>query len=798
MDDKSLEILEFPRIREIVAGFTSFSASHQLALSLTPVSDYENVSLLLNQSAEARHLLSREPGFSIGGVHDVREQARLAARGKMLEPLSLIDIQHTIAAVSRLRNSLEKLSKEFRLLWDIARDMVELSSLEKDIGICLAPTGELLDSASPRLATLRRQLKEAREKLLSHLEAIVMSAEGHRILQEPIITEREGRFVIPIKDEFRKEIKGIVHDISNTGATIFIEPWTTVEMGNSARELALEEKHEIERILGKLSAEVGTHEVEICRSIALVAELDLALAKARYARQVKAVEPILTTFNKPSKPGGNEPGILRLVDARHPLLAGKAMPLSLEMGRDFSILVVTGPNTGGKTVALKTVGLLALMAMAGIPITASEESRIPVFDNVFADIGDEQSIEQTLSTFSWHIGNIVRIINGTTERSLVLLDELGTSTDPTEGSALARSILLHFLRSGTLTVATTHYSDLKAFAHTTSGLQNASLDFDPITLLPTYRLTVGIPGGSNALATASRLGLPQELVTGARNMLSGGTQELETLLATLAEEKQRVEALGHDLTKKRSELAVQHTELEQELQRLKSEEKKIIQEMRDGLVREVAELDKEIREAASELRKEKSKERIEQAKRAVSTVQERLKGAVWQAAAISESASGTSDADSIVAGDVVWVKEADLQATVLSISEKKQQVEVQAGRTRLKLNLNGVKKVVKSPTGDTKIFVPPVRPLNVRRVSAELDLRGKRADEIEPALDSYLDAASLANLGEISIIHGYGTGTVRNIVRERLASHPLVKSFRPGAPGEGGDGVTIVSLSDAE
>jgi len=794
MDAKGLELLEFPQIREILAGFTSFSASRALAFNLQPLSDCEQVSLLLRQSAEARHLLSLEPGFSIGGVIDVREAVKMAARGKVLEPRSLLEIQQTLTAIRQLRGSLEKLPREFPLLWNIAKGMVELRQLEEGISSCLASTGELLDSASPGLAAVRYQLKQARGQLLDRLKATMESPRGRKIVQQPIITEREGRYVIPIKIEFRREIKGIVHDVSNSEATVFIEPWTTIELGNTLRELAAEESREMERVLRNLSVEVGTYEAEISHSIALAADLDLALAKARYAMKARATEPILITFSDNKKtPDGERAGVLRLVEARHPLLAKKAVPLSLEIGRDFSILVITGPNTGGKTVALKTIGLLSLMAQAGIPIPASAESRIPVFDSIFTDIGDEQSIEQTLSTFSWHMGNIVRITTGATEKSLVLLDELGTNTDPAEGSALARAILLHFLSRGTMAVATTHYSDLKAFAHATQGLQNASLDFDPVTLTPTYHLTVGIPGGSNALATASRLGLPPEIITAARDMLSKGTQELETLLAGLINEKQKLEALSVALKRERDESTQLNLKLENELQRLETEERKVIQETRDKVVREAAELHKEIHQAASALRKERTKERIEQAKQAFATVREQLKNEVWQPKT-REIGDETEDEGRITVGDMVRLREANLVTIVLSVSEETQQVEVQAGQAKLRLGLNSVEKVKVTPGTAPPEFTSVKRPLTGRPVSMELDLRGKRADEVEWTLDSYLNAASLANLSEVRIVHGIGTGAVRKIVRDLLASHPLVKSFRPGGRGEGGDGATVVKL----
>ena len=794
MDDKSLEMLEFPRIREILAEFTSFSASRELAINLQPLSDYERISLLLGQSAEARRLLTLEPGLSIGGVHDIREDVKMAALGKILEPQSLVEIKDTLAATSQLRSRLGKLQRELPLLWDIAGGITEFPHLDKDISNCLSPSGEVLDSASSRLATVRQRLRQAREQLLERLEAVIRSPKGRKILQEPIVTEREGRYVIPVKVEFRKEIKGIVHDVSNTGATIFVEPWTTIELGNEHRELILEEKREVERILGDLSAKTGAHEAEISRNVALVAEVDLALAKARYAEKVGASEPILTTFDQNGRSTGNgQAGVLRLVEARHPLLAEKAVPLSVEIGRDFSVLVITGPNTGGKTVALKTIGLLSLMAQSGLPTPASPETCLPVFDSVFADIGDEQSIEQTLSTFGWHIGNIVRIIKSATESSLVLLDELGTSTDPAEGSALARSILLRFSSRGTITVATTHYGDLKVFAHTTPELQNASLDFDPVTLAPTYHLTVGVPGGSNALATASRLGLPSEIIADASEMLSKGTRDLEALLDDLTSEKRTVEVLRSDLERAREQLERRNAELEAGLQRLKAEEQKVIQETRDRVLGEAAELHREIRQAASELRKEKSRARIDQAKKALGAIQEQVKSGAWRAAVGAET-DEERPRDSVAVGDVVWLREADLQATVLSVSEETQQVELQAGRTRLRLSLDSVEKVASAPGGAAPKSAPVRRRLSGRVVPPALDLRGKRADEIYAALDRYLNDACLANLGQVRIAHGYGTGTVRDVVRELLASHALVKSFRPGTKEEGGDGATVVEL----
>jgi DNA mismatch repair protein MutS2 len=795
LGDRDLELLEFHKIREILASFTSFSTSRELALNLTPLSDEEEVRLRLRQSAEARRLLALSPDIYIGDVVDIREVAKMATRGKVLDPQSLLEIRKTLAAAHRLKKHLMNLSSELPLLSGLTRDIVALEQIVKDIDGCLSPTGDLLDTASPKLASVRHKMREVRQELLTHLEAIIRAPRGRKIIQDPIITEREGRYVIPVKVECRRQIKGIVHDVSNTEATVFIEPWTTTDVQNELRELVAEEKDEIERLLRTLSAEVGAFESEISRNIELIVEIDLALAKARYAREAKATEPVIVAAARSAEAEGHEPGgVLRLVEARHPLLGKKAVPLSVEIGRDFSVLVITGPNTGGKTVALKTIGLLSLMALAGLPIPAQAESRIPLFDGVYADIGDEQSIEQTLSTFSWHIGNIVHIVNNATANSLVLLDELGTNTDPGEGSALARAILLRFLSQGTMTVATTHYTELKALAHATDGMQNAALDVNPVTMTPTYHLTVGIPGGSNALATASRLGLHAEIVTRARHMLAEGTQEIEALLTHLVTEQKNVESLRHGVEEELNKAEHSATDLKNRLRQLEEERRRIIKQTRDQIVREAAELHMKIREAAAELRKEKSRETIERAKKALAEAQEQLDAGVWQARPAVETNEKEAEASSISVGDTVWLKEAGVPATVLSVSEERGLVEVHTGKVKMTLRLDSMEKRIPS-TGAVKTGGALIRKGSSKpRVSLELDLRGKRADEVEPTLDDYLNEASLCGLSQVRIIHGFGTGTVRQIARDILASHPLVTSFRPGEQGEGGDGVTIVSM----
>jgi len=787
MDEKSLEILEFPEVRKILSRYTSFPVSNELVHSLKPLSGYDEVSLLLRQSAEARYLLSVDRGFDVSKASDVREGVKLAALGKILEPKQLVEIQQTLSTVRQVRSSLNEMSKEVPLIWDITKGIEVLPDTEREIARCISPGGEVLDRASLELTAVRAQLKETRELLMKRLESIMRTPRGRKIIQEPIITERDGRYVVPVKVEFRKEMKGITHDVSNTGASVYVEPWSTVELGNTHRELQTAEKREIERILRNLSMAVGAKEAGILRGISRLAELDMIMAKARYASSVKAAEPGL--INPSDEPAQGNPGVfIKLVNARHPLLGQKAVPLSVEIGKDFSILVITGPNTGGKTVALKTIGLLSLMTQSGIPIPASPETQMPICDGIFADIGDEQSIEQTLSSFSWHVGNLVRIIRNATERSLVLLDELGTSTDPAEGSALARAILLHFLSSRTLTVATTHYADLKAFAHKTPGLQNASFDFNPVTLAPTYHMTIGIPGGSNALAVAARLGVPPRIIEQATTMLPESVLALESMLSDINAEKMKVTEMRTLLEKVKGEAEVRNTELEIRLAQMKSEERKVIQEARDEVVREVADLHRQIRQASLDLRRQRSQEAIDEAKKSLANVKTQLDSEV-----LVLKASEPEVQEPIVVGDTVYMSEMDLYGTVCSISNETQEAEVQARQITLRVRLNSIEKTGSAAIIQTgaksKLVIPAGTP-----ILSSFDLRGKRANEVEVLLNGYLNEATLANLSVVQIIHGIGTGTIRQIVRDFLTGHPLVKSFRVGNKEEGGDGVTVASL----
>ncbi len=789
MDKSTLEMLEFPRVRERLANYTSFPAGHELALALKPTSNAERVVLLLKQSAEARKLLSIKPDFHIGEAFDIREDVLRAEKGVSLDTQTLLKVLKTLAASRLARGALGKLSDDLPSIWAIARDISVQSELEGEISRCVSVTGEIMDSASPRLSNLRWRVKETRRQLQERLSSIVKSKKGQAVLQEQLVTERNGRYVLPVRAELKKEMKGIVHDISNTGATVFIEPMETIESGNELRQCEIEEKQEIERILVSLSAAAGAAAEQISRNIEILGELDLLLAKALYAGKMRAIEPEIAAESDSGK------HVLNLVNARHPLLRGTAVPLSVELGRDFSVLIISGPNAGGKTVALKTIGLLALMAQAGLPIPCSDGTCLPVYDAVFADIGDEQSIERTLSTFSAHISNIARIVKDSTPHSLVLLDELGISTDPGEGAALAQATLMHFLEKGASVAVTTHYSELKAFAHLNPGFRNASLDFDPVTLMPSYHLTVGIPGGSNALNIASRFGLPQEIVANARSIMSKGSQEVEAMLTDLAAERKRLEEVQASLEGEKASVSALTGRLEEEMARIREKERDMLREIQDNLNKEIAGLYRAIRQAEAELKKQKTREKVERAKKALEKIgrqaDQRSKTLGERLAVIKGE---EAEVDNIEVGDSVRLRDMDTVAKVVAVDEGNAKLEAQVGDIRLTLSIDSVEKL-ESPGAEADIEKPVIKPRTTRPAPPELDLRGQRADIVGALLDTYLNDAFMSHLPEARIIHGYGTGAVRQAVREFLEGHTLVKSFRPGGQGEGGDGVTVVRLT---
>jgi len=723
-------------------------------------------------------------------VHDIRPLARHAQRGATLQPIDLLNIQDTLRTARRVRRTLANLKNQAPLLADIAARIEPCEGLAEEIGRCISDRGEVVDHASPKLANIRRELRAAHERLLDKLNRILSSPLSATVLQEALVTQRGGRFVIPIKAEFKGRIPGIVHDSSSSGATLFIEPLSVVDVGNQWRELQIEEQKEVERILAQLSAQVGDLADELAWTVEALAELDLALAKARYAEALDCTEPILVPL--PPRPAAHHPGsTLDLRQARHPLLdPQKVVPIDVHLGDDYFILVITGPNTGGKTVSLKTVGLMSAMAQSGMHLPVAEGSALSVFEGIYADIGDEQSIEQSLSTFSSHLTNIVRILDRADERSLLLLDELGAGTDPVEGSALARAILSHLLARFFTTLVATHYSELKAFAQTTPGVENASVEFDLETLSPTYRLQVGLPGRSNAFAIAERLGLSSGIVRAARALVSPEELQTETLLAEIQQAHRQAVAARDEATLAQRTMVDEGRRLTARLAAIEGERANILGEVRAEARRELAEVRQEIETLRAELAGQRARPTL---------------SAEWLAKARTRLAEVDKTAappppppppeqirlpGAIVAGDTVWVAGLGTTGVVAALEGDSAAVQVGSFHVRVlqsDLERRGRAQPVEL---DLEAMDKPFHP----SPGLEVDLRGQRAEEIGPRVDKYLDDAFLAGLPFVRIVHGKGTGALRQVVREQLRNHPLVKSHRSGEDGEGGSGVTVAYL----
>jgi DNA mismatch repair protein MutS2 len=784
MDNKDLTLLEFPRIRAMIADLCAFSLSREAALELLPSRDLAWIRARLEESGEARRLLEAESGVSAYGLEEISPGAEAAARGKTLDPAALSVVRQSVSVMRQLRQAFTRHRESVPRLAEIASGIVDFGPLEKSISLAISPEGELLPNASEKLRNIRNNQRSRRSELTDKLQSIIASDSQRYFIQEPIVTEREGRFVLAVKSETRGAIKGIVHDVSNTGATLFVEPWQTLDLGNAIKELQIEEAREIERILSELSAQVGQYAADISRGIEASAQIDLALAKARFARRWQAQE---AEVYQPT--AGETPSIL-LENARHPLLGDHAVPLSVEIGRDFSILVITGPNTGGKTVALKTIGLLCLMCQAGLPVPAGPLTRLPVLNGIYADIGDEQSILETLSTFGWHMSNISRILKSVDIHSLVLLDELGASTDPNEGSALARAVMLHLLEINLPAVVTTHYTEVKLLAHATAGMQNASFDFDPRSMAPTYNLTLGTPGGSNAIATAAHFGLPAGIIARSRSLLSESSRQMEGLLSDLQSEKQRLESLNQELDREKESLTSRNRQLSIELDRVKTEKRQVIQEARDAAVAQISLLEKEIKRASSALKKETSQLSLNEARAASRLAREMLTGDALRPVSLGEQPDDSGG--ELAVGQRIWLNDYEVAAVITAVNPDSRQVEALAGSVRFRLAPEAISRV----TPEGKALPKPPRSFSRpdTRAALELDLRGRRADEVESALDSYLSDAALSNLREVRIIHGFGTGVVRSIVRETAAHHPLVSAYKGAPPAEGGDGATIITL----
>jgi DNA mismatch repair protein MutS2 len=841
MDEKTLQIFEFPKILERLAQYCAFSASKEKVRVLRPTSDLFEAKRRQAETHEAASLLDSSAELTIGGARDVRQPVDLALHGGVLTPIELLDVKYTLVAARNLARTFERLSAEYPNLADIASQLPGGAAQREPLGIIDAVTraisdrGDILDSASVKLATTRRDLRIVHDRLMSKLQRIVGDPKNGPYLQDAIVTQRDGRYVVPLRSEFKGRIKSIVHDQSSSGATLFVEPLGVVELNNQYRELQLAERDEERRILSELSHLVGKYAYEITQTVEVIAELDVALARGKYALDLLAVEPKLVPFKqKPHTRTKNglaaktglqtgavtdnssrndlHPGsLIRLYQARHPLLdPDKVVPIDVELDEQTYALVITGPNTGGKTVTLKTVGLLALMAQTGLHIPASPGSEISIFDDIFADIGDEQSIEQSLSTFSGHITNIIHILEKADRNSLVILDELGAGTDPQEGAALARALLTHLLERGITTLVTTHHPELKAFAHATPGVVNASVEFDLETLQPTFHLTIGLPGRSNALAIAERLGLPQEIISDARAEISPEDLRAEDLLDEIFRQRDaaRSARAAAELARKNAETL--RNELLERLDNIEDERRKVLEEAYSQAEAQLQALQAEMAGVRKTLARARQPADAldaveEQVKRLEETIDQPISRQEPELSPELRRLEGEKRG-AIRLGDKVRLRTLGTQGVVSGLSEN--EAEVQVGVLRVRTRLSDLEFF--GDRDSTTVEDRPAAMVDRQQLKdksqkrsypapespgIELDLRGQRADEALIALERYIDAAYIAGLPFVRIIHGKGTGKLRDVVRQTLGGNPQVRSFEPGGEREGGDGVTVAKLA---
>lgn len=796
MDVKSQRILELPKVLERLADEAAFSASKALALALRPTADAHEARRRQRETSEARKLLSLKTDMTIGGAHDVRPQVAAASRGAVLDPIDLLDVKSTLIASRGLSRAFEKSSVEFPELGAVAAGLSAPPGVIEAISQTINDRGDVLDSASEALATIRADLRVAHDRLLGKLQKLITDPKVTPMLQEAIITQRDGRFVIPLRAEFKGRIKSLVHDQSASGATLFVEPLSVVDLNNQIRELELAERDEVRRILAELSQRVGQVAAEIERTVEALARLDLAFAKARYAESLRASEPILTDLGRQE---GAHPGSrIRLLAARHPLLdPASVVPIDLVLDEDTFVLVITGPNTGGKTVTLKTAGLCALMAQCGLHIPAASGSELSVFGTIDADIGDEQSIEQSLSTFSSHITNIIRLLRRVGPHSLVVLDELGAGTDPQEGSALARALLDTLIAKHVTTLVATHYSELKAYAYTTPGVHNASVEFDLASLRPTYHLTVGLPGRSNALAIAERLGLPRPIIERARQLLSPEDLRAEGLLDEIHRQRdairlarQQAEQAAAEARSLRDDLAARLSAIEDErrstLERARSEAGAQVETLHIELDR----LRRSLAAAAQPL------QAVREIEAQVEELEDKLAEPIVRQASVD---SGIAERAHRL-GDSVFLPSLGMEGVITELGTS--HAEVQIGRLRVRARLEELR--AGRPQAEAQAARPvPARedygagrqPALVQTPAFEIDVRGQMVDEALEELDRRLDASYYAGMPFLRIIHGKGTGRLRQAIRAALKSNPYVAGFETGSDAEGGEGVTVVKLA---
>ena len=786
--DRVLQVLEFTKMRERLANLAVTAMGADKCRNLTPYHDFGEVLHALAETEEAAVILRFLGGQPMVSFEDVRESLNLAAKGATLSPRALLDVAGCLRAARAARTALVKDREDTPILSGLAGRLTALLSIEQEISDAIMSEEEIADRASAELYQIRRQIRTANEKVREKLNSMIRSTSFAKNLQDNIVTMRGDRYCIPVKQECRANVPGLVHDQSSSGATLFIEPMAVVELGNDLKQFQAKEQLEIARILQALSAQLVPHVEEIHTNIEILNHLDFAFAKGQLARELSAAFPKM-----------NQHGYIKIVRGRHPLIdADKVVPSDLWMGDEFTTLIITGPNTGGKTVTLKTVGLFTLMAQAGLHVPADLGTELAVFDRIYADIGDEQSIEQSLSTFSSHMKNIVEIMQAVTPQDLVLFDELGAGTDPTEGAALAQSILSDLLTKKVRTMATTHYSELKAFALAAPGVENASAEFDVESLRPTYRLSIGIPGKSNAFAISQRLGLPDDIIEDAKSRVNSENAAFEEVLENLERSRMQIEsdkAEARIALRAAEDNARRAQEYKEEIERehekaartARREAERILQDARNTADSVISELSEMRRAAASNMDWQKVNAEKAELFRRLNESESAI-----QASLPAEPPPPPTR--KIVAGDRVKLNDLGTEADVISVRDDGV-LTLRAGVMTITAREEEVRLIEGETAQQVKKYLAKSEAkLREMTVKPEIDLRGMMTDEAIPVLERFLDNARMAKLEIVTVIHGKGTGAVRKAVHTCLRREQHIKSFRLGRYGEGEDGVTIVEL----
>ena len=777
--ERALELLEFPQVMERLASHTQTPIGSELALSLRPAHTREDVLLRQQETSEALQLLERGREVEFSSARDVRSAVESAALGATLPGSDLRDVAGTARALGSARSVVGSQS-DLGILSHLARQIDDFRDLERQLSRSIGREGEVLDGASRNLAELRVRTRETFNTLESSLQRMMRGLYGRGILQEPLITQRQGRMVILVKAEMRQHVQGIVHDVSDSGATLFVEPLPAISQGNQWQELRLASLREEERVLRDLSALVGDAKDDLLLGMDVLARIDLAMAKARYSAAVRGTPVVLVQGEKP---------YILLSEARHPLLTGQVVPNTIQLGDGSSVILVTGPNAGGKTVSLKMVGLLTAMAQAGLHVPA-REAIVSVFDGFYADIGDQQSIERSMSTFSSHVQNLGRIFDCATPQSLVLIDELGTSTDPEEGAALAKAILRELHRRGIPAIATSHHRDLAAFVQDSTGMTNASVELDPDTLTPTYKLNIGLPERSYALTIATKLGMPQPVIDDARSMLSPEYLQTEGLLSELQRERRQAIERSREAQDELAKARKLRQELEARLAGLEQERDLMIAESRRELEARVEEVRQRLRAVERSLpaaRQPQPAPSLHEQRQEVAQVRRELQSPAWRGDAALERWLGT-----LRRGDMIIVRGIGQALEVLSEPSDQNSMEVALGSIRLTVSLDEIERRVEAAAPAPGAAVSP--PAAHTPAPSDLDLRGVRVADALDRLDSFLDKAVLAGLSSVRLVHGVGTGALRSALREHLNGHVHVGSFA-SEEGNPSDGATVVVLA---